>query len=204
MDNKDKAQVRANILEVFMLQTDESMRDLFAECVLGIVRDDFPQQWNCIPEILKNLSCNYLNRVHNALLITRKIVKLYQFARRTDTEERKRLHIFSSSTRFPLSRKSFKRSSTRTNRLQLWWWSCVWKSTGPRCSSLCKVRKRPYRCERLDATFRCGSEETSEREGHARGSRGQTRVALVETEKVGSSSDSQILLKIRYQRTCRW
>ena len=106
MDNKDKAQVRANILEVFMLQTDESMRDLFAECVLGIVRDDFPQQWNCIPEILKNLSCNDLNRVHNALLITRKIVKLYQFARRTDTEERKRLHLLIQHT-FPTVKKIF-------------------------------------------------------------------------------------------------
>jgi len=106
MDQKDKVQIRQHILECFMTQQDESMRNLFAESVLGIVRDDFPERWNPIPEILKNLSCNDLNRVHNALVITRKIVKLYQFSRRDNTKERKCLNLLIAHT-FPVVKKIF-------------------------------------------------------------------------------------------------
>lgn len=84
VSNDDKATIRKHILECFMIQDDESTRNVLAECVITIARDDFAAMGTIsfVPELVKNLTCNNMARVHNALIALRKLVKKFEFRRK--------------------------------------------------------------------------------------------------------------------------
>nr|CCA27015.1 conserved hypothetical protein [Albugo laibachii Nc14] len=78
----EKVAARQNILEALLVSIDTSLRSLFAEIFSIIARLDFPQQWlNLVDEIGKNLTCGNPNRIINALLALRCLVKIYEYKR---------------------------------------------------------------------------------------------------------------------------
>ena len=112
MDNKDKAQVRANILEVFMLQTDESMRDLFASAFRVLFEMIFATV-ELHSGDFEEFELQRSESVHNALLITRKIETLSVCSSNGYEEN---VCIFIQHT-FPTVKKIFQTLINKTNRL---------------------------------------------------------------------------------------
>ncbi|KAI9916555.1 hypothetical protein PsorP6_017026 [Peronosclerospora sorghi] len=76
----DKVLGRQNGLEALLVSQDSSIRSLMAETVAYIARFDFPESWpTLIDEICKNVQCGDANRIINALLALRRVVKNFEY-----------------------------------------------------------------------------------------------------------------------------
>lgn len=76
----EKSVSRQNLLEALFVTQDNSVRALLAESVSNIARIDFPENWpNLIEEIGKNIQSGDANRIINALLALRRVVKNFEY-----------------------------------------------------------------------------------------------------------------------------
>ncbi|RLN05666.1 hypothetical protein BBJ28_00014502 [Nothophytophthora sp. Chile5] len=77
---EDKALGRQNGLEALLVSQDSSIRSLLAETVAYIARFDFPDTWpTLIEDICKNVQSGDANRIINALLALRRVVKNFEY-----------------------------------------------------------------------------------------------------------------------------
>uniref|UniRef100_M4BHV7 Importin N-terminal domain-containing protein n=1 Tax=Hyaloperonospora arabidopsidis (strain Emoy2) TaxID=559515 RepID=M4BHV7_HYAAE len=80
IDPADKALGRQNALEALLVSQDSSIRSLLAETVAYIARFDFPETWpTLIGDICKNVQSGEANRIINALLALRRVVKNFEY-----------------------------------------------------------------------------------------------------------------------------
>jgi len=84
LGNEDKADVRLNLVDALLSETEKSVRDLLGETIYSIAIYDFPDAWpNLLPTLLQTIANSHdptqALHVHNALLALRKVCKRYEY-----------------------------------------------------------------------------------------------------------------------------
>lgn len=94
----DKAHAKNTILMALLVETDNSVRGILAECIRIVSEFEFPERWpELLPTLVQNMQSPEVLHIYNALLALRKLVKRYEYK---DKEQRQPLFDIINQT-FP-------------------------------------------------------------------------------------------------------
>lgn len=77
---EEKEVVKVRLVEVLLVETENSIRGLVAECIRVTSEFEFPERWPAlVPTLLANVQNPDVLKVYNSLLALRKLVKRYEY-----------------------------------------------------------------------------------------------------------------------------
>jgi len=86
-DPQEKEQVKTRIVEILLVEVDNSIRGILAEAIRIISETDFPQNWPAlIPTLLEYIQSTDVLKMYNSLLALRKVAKRYEYKQKEDRE----------------------------------------------------------------------------------------------------------------------
>ena len=77
---EEKEQIKVRVVDILLVEPDNSLRGILAESIKLIAEYDFPDQWPAlIPTLLTNIQTPDVLKVYNSLVALRKLVKRYEY-----------------------------------------------------------------------------------------------------------------------------
>lgn len=76
----EKETARQQLVNILLVETDNSIRGLIAESIKSVAEFDYPERWpDLMPTLLGHIQTPDVLKMYNALLAIRKLVKRYEF-----------------------------------------------------------------------------------------------------------------------------
>jgi hypothetical protein len=80
LSEDDKTKIKSGLVNILLVENDNSIKGLIADCIKSVADIDFPERWpDLVPTLLAYIQTPDVLKMYNALLALRKLVKKYEY-----------------------------------------------------------------------------------------------------------------------------